>query len=169
MKRYFLFLSVLILITLTFTVAFSAYASLSAGKTATDFDAKTVLIIHYHRYDGNYSGWNLWVWPYRPESLAGAAYQFTGEDSYGPYAIIKFDQKYTQLGFIVRLNDWQAKDVSEDRHVVIPSSGVAEIWVLEGQYEWYTNPNDVDISPRAMGAFLNSLNKVDLYLTNPIE
>lgn len=169
MKRYFLILSILLIVISSFTMAVSVYPSLSAGKTASDFGAKTVLIIHYHRYDGNYAGWNLWVWPYRPESLAGAAYQFTGEDSYGPYAIIKFDQKYTQLGFIVRLNDWQAKDVSEDRHVVIPSSGVAEIWVVEGQYEWYTNPNDIDISPRVMGSFLNSLNKVDLYLTNPIE
>ncbi len=168
MKRYayiFVFLAILLFA----SEIFASYPALSTGETAADFGASTVLIVHYHRYDGNYSGWNLWIWPYKPESLNGDAYNFTGQDSYGPYTIIKFDQKYTELGFIVRLNNWEAKDVSEDRHVIIPSSGVAEIWLVEGQYEWYTNPDQIDISPRAMSAFLNSLTTIDLYLTNPIE
>ncbi len=163
-------LTVLILSLMVLSIAMAAnFRSVASGKTAASFGAKTVLIIHYHRYDNNYSGWNLWIWPHKPASLPGAAYQFTRQDDYGPYAIVKFSQKYTSLGFIVRLNEWQAKDVSEDRFQDIPSSGIAEIWVVQGQRDWYTDPNKIDISPRAMGTFLNSLNIIDAFLTNSID
>ncbi len=168
MKKFLIV--VLILSSMFFSYAVAAqFKAIGNGKTAADFGAKTVLIVHYHRYDGNYSGWNLWIWPHKPVSLPGAAYQFSGKDDYGPYAIVKFDKKYTSLGFIVRLDDWKAKDVSVDRFASIPPSGVAEIWVVQGQHDWYTNPNEIDISPRALGCFLNSLTKIDAFLTNDID
>ena len=43
------------------------------GKSE-DYDAATVIIIHYHRYDDNYDGWNLWVWPDKPKSMDGKSY-----------------------------------------------------------------------------------------------
>ncbi len=160
----------IVIVVLIFSTSLAInFKSLSVGKTAADFGAKTVLIVHYHRYDNNYTGWNLWIWPYKPVSLPGAAYQFTGRDNYGPYAIVKFDQKYTSLGFIVRLDNWKAKDVAENRYVNIPKTGVAEIWVVEGQRSWYTNPQKINISPRSMGTFLNSLKTIDAFLTNAIN
>ncbi len=169
MKKFFLGAFILSVVLLSPILAFSQFKAIGSGKTAADFGAKTVLIVHYHRYDGNYAGWNLWIWPHKPVSIPGAAYQFTGKDAYGEYAIIKFPQKYTSLGFIVRLDDWKAKDVSVDRFADIPPSGVAEIWVVQGQHDWYTDPSKIDISPRALGCFLNSLTKVDAFLTNAIE
>lgn len=168
LRRTLLVILILSLVVLSTAMA-ANFKAIAIGKTAVDFGAKTVLVIHYHRYDNDYSGWNLWIWPHKPVSLPGATYQFTGRDDYGPYAIIKFPQKYTSLGFIVRLNEWQAKDVSEDRFQGIPSSGVAEIWLVQGQHDWYTDPSKIDISPRAMGAFLNSLNIIDAFLTNSID
>ncbi len=38
------------------------------------------LIIHYHRYEGDYDNWSFWIWPYGKE---GKAYHFTGEDEFG--------------------------------------------------------------------------------------
>ncbi len=167
LKKFFV---VVVVVALLSAISLAAnFKSLSSGKTAADFGAKTVLIVHYHRYDNNYAGWNLWIWPHKPVSLPGAAYQFSAKDNYGPYAIIKFDKEYTALGFIVRLDDWKAKDVSEDRFVNIPKGGVAEIWLVEGQSSWYTDPEKADISPRAMSTFLNSLKTIDAFLTNAVN
>lgn len=149
------------------------YTAISTGKVAKDFDAKTVVIIHYHRFDGKYAGWNLWVWPTEPVGIPGSGYQFTHYDAYGPYAIIKFDEKYTQVGFIVRLskdgNAWVEKDVAVNRYIDIPPSGVAEIWVLQGQKEYWTNPAEINTEPRVLGAFLNSLNVIDAYMSKSIN
>ncbi|OQY10178.1 MAG: type I pullulanase [Marinitoga sp. 4572_148] len=157
----------IILILSTFILAsFPAY---STGKTAEDFGGKTVLILHYHRFDNNYNGWNLWIWPHKPQSLDGHAYQFNGKDEFGPYAIITFDEKYTELGYIVRLNEWQAKDVAKDRFVKIPKSGVAEIWVITSVEQPYTNPKDIDISPRILSAIMDSPTEIKINLTTPFD
>ncbi len=37
-------------------------------NTQTNVKAETAdtLIIHYHRFDPNYAGWQLWLWPHEP-------------------------------------------------------------------------------------------------------
>ncbi|WP_082128449.1 type I pullulanase [Kosmotoga pacifica] len=151
------------------TVNLLAFTAYSAGKVAEDFGGRTVLIVHYHRYDGNYDGWNLWIWPHKPQSLAGKSYQFTYSDEFGPYAIVTFDDRWEQLGFIVRLREWEKKDVNADRFIDIPESGVAEIWVLEGEMDFYTNPDKVDLSPRIKAAFLDSFSEIYVYLSTPFN
>ena len=163
------FLFLLFLALMVSTIVLANYTPVGTGKTAADFGAKTVVIIHYHRFDNNYTGWNLWVWPTKPTGKNGKAYPFLYRDAYGPYAIVKFNQSYTQVGFIVRLDNWKAKDVAVNRYINIPPSGVAEIWVLEGQKNYWTNVKDVNTSPRIMAAFLNKLNTVDAYLTKNIN
>jgi len=166
MRKFILFSIVIIIF---ISVGLAQFTSVGAGKDATDFGAKTVVIIHYHRFNNDYTGWNLWVWPTEPVGYNGQAYQFQYKDNYGPYAIIKFDQKFTQVGFIVRLNDWQAKDISINRYIDIPKSGVAEVWILEGQSPYWTNPKDVNLSPRIMAAFLNTPTVIDAYLSKPVD
>lgn len=166
MKKVLLFLFFAVIVS---TIIFANYTAVGTGKSSADFGAKTVVIIHYHRFDDSYNGWNLWIWPTKPVGKNGSAYQFQYRDAYGPYAIVKFNKKYTQVGFIVRLDDWKAKDVSVDRFINIPSSGVAEIWVLEGQNRYWTDVKNVNTSPRIMAAFLNKLNVVDAYLTKNIN
>ena len=39
--------------------------------------------IHYFRYDQQYQGWNLWVWP---DGKDGHEIAFTGEDEFGKIA-----------------------------------------------------------------------------------
>ncbi|NUU98474.1 type I pullulanase [Marinitoga sp. 1138] len=163
-KKAFLIISLLISVFI-----FATFPSYSQGKSAEDFNAKTVLIIHYHRFDNNYNGWNLWIWPHKPQSLEGHAYQFTGKDDFGPYAIITFDEKYTELGYIIRLNEWQAKDVAKDRFVKIPESGIAEIWVVTSVEEPYLKASDVDIRPRVLSAIMDSSTEIKSVLTTPFD
>jgi len=144
------------------------FVSLSDGKTAADFGAQTVLIAHYYRPDGDYEPWNLWIWPSKPVSKEGARYLFEGEDDFGKYAIIKFDEKHEELGFIVRTDNWE-KDVSADRFVTIPENGVAEIWVLSGVENYYTDPKSLDLSPRVNAAIMDSFDEVKINLTVPFD
>jgi pullulanase len=163
------FIIIIFMVIFVISAALAQFTSVSAGRNAADFGAQTVVIIHYHRFNNDYAGWNLWVWPTEPVGHNGQSYHFEYKDSYGPYAIIRFNQKYTQVGFIVRLNDWQAKDIAINRYINIPKSGVAEIWVLEGQTSYWTDPNEINLSPRIMAAFLNTPQIIDAYLSKPID
>ena len=66
---------VLFILAILLGTTIMAFTGESMGKTAADYGAETVLIIHYHRYSGNYDGWNLWVWPNMPTSMDGKSYK----------------------------------------------------------------------------------------------
>ncbi|SHN69191.1 type I pullulanase [Fervidobacterium gondwanense] len=128
--------------------------------------AETELIIHYHRWDGNYDGWNLWIWWVEPISKDGAAYQFTEKDDFGVVARVKFPETLTKVGIIVRLNEWVQKDVAMDRFITI-KDGKAEVWLLQGIEQIYTTKPDT--SPRILFAQARDQYTVEAYLTGQIE
>lgn len=128
--------------------------------------AETTIIVHYHRFDNNYSGWNLWIWPMKPVAMEGKAYQFTEKDDFGVVAKIVLDMDLEQVGIIVRLNEWQMKDVAKDRFIDI-KDGKAEVWILQGVEEIYTEKPDT--SPRVFFAAAKSKNVIEAYLTNSID
>lgn len=106
--------------------------SMVIGQTVpfmTVHAASSTLIIHYGgREDGNYDGWNLWVWE---DGKDGKQVDFTGEDSYGKVAVCNISSE-CKVGFIVRLNEWESKDVEEDRFVEV-GNGITEIWLTSGK------------------------------------
>jgi pullulanase len=128
--------------------------------------SKTVITVHYHRFDDNYAGWNLWIWPSKPVSMEGKAYQFTETDDFGVVAKIELDMDLEEVGIIVRLNEWQAKDVAKDRFIKI-KDGKAEVWILQGVEEIYTTKPDT--SPRVFFAAAKDYNVIEAYLTNKID
>ncbi len=97
----------------------------------------TQFIVHYGgREDGNYAGWNMWIWE---EGFEGDAYDFTAEDNFGKIAMYQCKEDADRIGFIVRLNAWEAKDVEVDRYVDI-TGPVVEIWVTSGEEAFTTTP-----------------------------
>ncbi len=114
--------------------------------------SETTIVVHYHRFDGNYEGWNLWIWPVEPIRGEGKAYQFTDLDDFGAKATVVLPMKLTKVGIIVRLREWEAKDVDKDRFIDI-KDGKAEVWIIQGVEEiFYERPNigpsqDSDIEP----------------------
>ncbi|MFA7426777.1 MAG: type I pullulanase [Mesotoga sp.] len=163
MKRVLFFLFII------FGATIFAFTGESMGKNAADYDAGTVLIVHYHRYDENYDGWNLWIWPDKPKSMDGKSYAFDRTDDFGVSATVRLDEKHSRVGFIVRLREWEKKDVTVDRFVDIPESGVAEIWVIEGEEEFLFSPEKIDLTPRVKIAFLDSLSEVFASLSAPVD
>ena len=102
--------------------------------------------IHYRRFDANYENWNVWLWP---DGGDGSAYEFTGEDEYGVVLQTELTGVSAEkLGFIVRLGEWELKDVDADRFIDISDgSGAVEIYLLEGDATIYTSADAVDMSP----------------------
>jgi pullulanase len=128
--------------------------------------AETELIIHYHRWDGNYDGWNLWIWWVEPISKEGAAYQFTEKDDFGVVAKVKFPETLTKVGIIVRLGEWKEKDVAMDRFITI-KDGKAEVWLLQGIEQIYTTKPDT--SPRVLFAQARDQYTIEAYLTGQVD
>ena len=91
--------------------------------------ASTTLVVHYGGRDkGDYKGWNLWVWE---EGKEGKQVDFNAEDSFGKIAVCNL-QGTGKVGFIVRLNEWEDKDVEDDRFIEV-KEGVNEIWLTSGK------------------------------------
>ena len=127
------------------------------------------LRIHYRRFDENYDGWNLWVWPKGGE---GEAYEFTSEDDYGKVAVLNMDEEEaSEIGFIVRKGEWEAKDVDMDRFISTGKAkdGVLDVYLLEKDPMVYYAAEEVDLSPKILKAELTTVNKIKVNVSIPME
>ncbi|HPE69953.1 MAG TPA: type I pullulanase [Thermotogota bacterium] len=127
---------------------------------------QSTLTVHYHRYDGVYDLWNLWVWPHLPVGMDGSAFAFEGEDAFGKVATVVLEGAHEELGIIVRLGEWLEKDVAKDRFVSL-SENIGEVWILQGVEEIFTAPPDT--SPRIFFAQATDEKTVQAYLTNSVS
>lgn len=107
--------------------------------------------MHYYRPDGNYDGWNLWVWK---DGFDGNSYYVNGnQDDNGITFILKwedlgiYDYKNTMIGFIVRKGEWELKDVEADRFIDFSyhtpnSDGYMDFYLLSKEHEIFFEPVD---------------------------
>lgn len=113
-----------------FLTVFASVRDVQTVKAAEDLTLK----LHYHREDGNYEGWDVWLWEIGGE---GGGYAFAEED--GEMVATKvITPGVTSVGFIVRTADW-TKDVDADQFIDISEmvSGTVHIYVESG-VEGYT-------------------------------
>ena len=124
------FMGILMVLMTVFTCFVPGMEVQAAGKT---------LIVHYGgRADNNYEGWNLWIWE---EGRDGQQVDFTDTDDYGQVAVYQTNRTPASIGFIVRLNQWEDKDVADDRFVTMDGDTV-EIWLTSGEAEYATQAPD---------------------------
>ena len=88
-----------------------------------------VLKLHYHRDDGNYDGWDVWLWA---EGAEGNGTPFAEEDG-EMVATREFTPGIANIGFIVRTEDW-TKDIDMDQFIDVSEviSGTVHIYVESG-------------------------------------
>lgn len=113
-----------------------SFADVTTVKAAEELTLK----LHYHRADGNYDGWDVWLWE---EGGDGNAYAFEEED--GEMVATKvIAPGVSSVGFIVRTADW-TKDINEDQFIDISEmvSGTVHIYVESGK-KGYTKEYDED-------------------------
>ena len=121
------------------------------NENVQDAVSQKMLRIHYHRDDGAYSEWDIWLWP---EGGAGDAVKFTKTDDYGVYAEVDLENGAyagaTKFGIIIRKPDWSAKDASgADRFFEIPADvgdQGYDIYLYGGKEDIYTSPDEAQSS-----------------------
>ncbi len=101
---------------------------------------------HYHREDGDYEGWNMWLWDMDGITTLEPPYELVVE---GEEAICEFKVKTgtCKIGYIVRQGEWDAKDIDWDQHINITGvlSGTVDFYVESGVA---TQPNATAIPTR---------------------
>lgn len=128
-----------------FAVLGLVLAVTAAVMPAQALPASTNVTVHYQRYDNDYTGWNLWLWP---KGKDGAGYSFTDRDAFGVFGTFTVPNTAAAdaIGVIVRLskggNDWAAKDVGVDRFITSFNPDLsAEIWLVQDQEQiHYSEP-----------------------------
>lgn len=120
-------------ISIMFAVVLVLASVLSMANARVANAAGSTLIIHYGgREDDNYDGWNVWAWE---EGKDGQSISFKAEDDYGKIAVYQTTSQPSKMGFIIRLNEWEEKDIPDDRMIEM-KNGVTEIWVTSGETEF---------------------------------
>ncbi|NTW96303.1 MAG: type I pullulanase [Erysipelotrichaceae bacterium] len=126
--------------------------------------------VHYHRYDSNYNGWNMWLWQ---KGVEGTANPFNGSDGFGAVlnVNIKPNEGITELGFLVRLNDWLAKDIDLDRFIDLTreKDSKLEVWLVQGDSRVYYKLSDIDLSPKFLNASLDDRDMISVKTTIPVS
>ena len=117
-------------------VALMMLPLLQLMDTLNVFASDTISVeIHYARTDGDYEGWNLWIWEPGKE---GQQFDFTDEGVNGLIATFEFETSASEIGFIVRRNGWEEKDTPEDRFIEVVD-GKAIAYLKSGDSTVYNN------------------------------
>ncbi|HAS73480.1 MAG TPA: type I pullulanase [Clostridiales bacterium UBA8960] len=156
---------ILILFLLVGTMPIFELSSASAVVEALE------VVIHYHRFDGNYEGWNLWIWA---KGKDGSSFEFNTEDAYGKKAEIRLEAlgDAEEIGFIIRKGEWEAKDVESDRFVPIDKvneAGQLEIYLVQGAERIYCSEDEIDLSPKFLKATFIDEKAVKVETSKPIS
>lgn len=171
-----------LLLTLLLTIT-TIFAIDTTNIFATTADT---LVIHYYRYDEDYSDWSLWLWPSDGE---GTDYNFTSTDEFGAVATIDLSTTNlngtNSIGIIIKDStggSW-VKDFDGDRFIDMSSGTTVEAYFLqEEEYFSYvsedeptcdnTNPDPflcaINLSGGIIDAFVNESLKVKYYSSEAV-
>ena len=104
------------------------------------------LRFHYHRPDGNYAGWNLWLWDNSSvsDTELNPPYEFEWIDG-EMICTVKVAPETSEVGYVVRYLDWVDKDIYEDRFVDLYDvcGGTVDIYIESGDPWHYVDYQDV--------------------------
>lgn len=136
--------------------------SITAGA-----DEGVTLKLHYHREDGDYAAWDVWMWP---EGGEGTGVPFEEEDG-EMVATMAVPAGTTKVGFIVRTQDWD-KDVDMDQFIDLSEviSGTVHAYVesgVEGAVKEYGE--DVVTGTKLKSAVYDGENTVTVELTGELD
>jgi len=87
------------------------------------------ILFKYLREDGNYDGWNIWVWN---TGKKDGQIDFTEFKDGEAIAKIYLGNTASQVGFIVRKGDWLEKDIEYDRFIDTTGQVVTKVTVKSG-------------------------------------
>lgn len=149
---------------ISFALAFTTLPALAAPD-------EIKLTVHYNRPAGDYSGWNLWIWKNserdaQDSPVSSSGVQFTSDDDFGKVASVTLTgmSTFKDVGIIVRLNDWAAKDISDDRFITkFDANGNVEVWLIQNDKNIYYEKPDIRL--KISSAYFDDLKRVKIELS----
>lgn len=159
--------------------------------SADDTTLNVKLTIYFYRIDGDYTGYECWVWA---NGGAGAWYPLdqTEDVQVQSGATVKF-AKTAELSFtvpettgkesdfaigylVVKDQDWNQKDWGSDRHIKHADLGTADskgdynvkLYTLTGEEAHYFDAADVDTTPRFVSAIFSNFKNIALTTSIPM-
>ncbi|WP_404445710.1 pullulanase [Sutcliffiella horikoshii] len=143
--------------------------SMFAGYLPTKAVAETGnkrIVLSYERPDGNYEGWNLWVWG---TGVKDDQIDFTEVKDGIAYADIAVSGTADKVGFIVRKGDWEEKDTDGDREIKVNKiDDITKVHVTS-QQEKITQIPDGSAPVVADGSAEFFFRDKDLYATDEMD
>lgn len=133
------------------------------------------LTVHYQRPGGDYNGWNLWIWKNSDQNsldtpISPTGVQFTGADDFGKVVTVQIEgmKSFKDVGIIVRLNDWAAKDIDDDRFITeFDANGNAEVWLVQNEKSIFTKRPLIEM--KISSASLETFTEVKVELNKPLK
>lgn len=120
--------------------------------------------IHYFRYDGKQSDWDMWLWG---DEYPSTAVPFTGVDANG-FATASVSAYDNQLKVITRPGSWSSQEA--ERLLKMPDGQRSvDLWMIQGDPKVYTRAEDADVSARVKVAFVDSLTKINVTTTHEVD
>ncbi|MFM7873810.1 MAG: pullulanase-associated domain-containing protein, partial [Actinomycetota bacterium] len=152
----------------TFSIILTSAPVIAAPDTVT-------LTVHYQRPGGDYNGWNLWIWKNSDQNsldtpISPTGVQFTGNDDFGKVVTVKIEgmNSFKDVGIIVRLNDWAAKDIDDDRFITeFDANGNAEVWLVQNEKPIFTKRPSIEM--KISSASFETFKEVKVELNKPLK
>ena len=121
---------------ITLLLALIMVVSLIGGAIpAFAAEGDITLRLHYAREDGEYEGWEMWFWDNAPSPSTNLEPPYAFEEIDGEMvSTIKLNTGTMNIGYIVRLGNWIAKDIEEDQFIDITGvlKGTVDVYVKSG-------------------------------------
>ena len=149
---------------LAFVMLFTTVAS-TLGDVSVFKADQLVIKLHYNRPDGDYDNWSVWFW-----APTGVAVQFAEENG-EMVATYEVEAGATEVGYIVRLGEWEKKDIDKDQFIDVAAytSGTLHVYVESGvEGHKVVEGDDVAMGTRVTSAAYNQdENQVEITVVNP--
>jgi pullulanase len=117
------------------------FTLIGLNMTIEASDLPTTLVVHYYRYDDDYTNFNFWMWQHEPSSLGGIQHDFDVDntDEHGVFHVVDLEEYYpdaTEVGIIIKQGGWDGyREVGGDRFIdlseVEVTGGVAHAYFVE--------------------------------------
>lgn len=160
-KRASAFFIALVLI---LTPVLTGVSSAMAAEAGSDL----ILKVHYHRPDGNYDNWTVWLWELGGGDAIDAP---LNEEDGDMVATMTVTPGITSVGFIVRQPDW-TKDIDADQFIDVSEmvSGTVHAYVESG-VEGYTKEygEDAVLGTKVRSAVYNGDSTITVTMTGELE
>lgn len=136
------------------------YLDYSEEVTVQVVGTLNTFIIHYHKYDGNYTNRDLWAWF---DNQDGQGVPFTADVDGFKQATIQTTQNHVNI--IPRVNDWS----SQESTFRVEGTGVTSVWILEGDDTLYTSRDQITLGKTVLHATFDENKTVNVLISHASE